>query len=121
MTSGESPFGRSEREHYADVFRALSEPARIELLVRIAQVESMPASDLEDVMLSRSTLSYHMKVLTQAGLISVHKSGRNVFYEARQDVLEYFVPDLVRRLAQPMYRRGQRRRSPAAAKSSGLM
>lgn len=63
------------------VIKALGDPVRLDLLQRIAAVEQMPCTTLVDEShVSASTVSYHVKALREAGLVEVHKEGRNFYY-----------------------------------------
>jgi hypothetical protein len=43
---------------------------------------------LEDTLpVSKPTISYHTKILQNAGLISTRKAGRNYYYSLRRDVI----------------------------------
>lgn len=67
-----------------DVIKALGDPVRVDLLSRIAAVEQMACTELVDQLaVSASTVSYHVKLLRAAGLIEVRKEGRNFFYTYR--------------------------------------
>jgi ArsR family transcriptional regulator len=71
-----------------DLFKALSDPVRLDLFIRIVDVPEMSCTQLvNDAEVSASTVSYHMKLLKAAGLIAVRKEGRNFFYAARADAL----------------------------------
>ncbi len=68
------------------VLKALADPVRLDLLQRIAAVEQMPCTTLVDeARVSASTVSYHVKALREAGLVDVHKEGRNFYYVYRHD------------------------------------
>lgn len=72
-----------------DMFRALADPVRLDLLRRIAAVDEMACTDIvAQSHLSKSTVSYHMKALRVARLIDVRKDGRNFFYTYRPEGLE---------------------------------
>jgi DNA-binding transcriptional ArsR family regulator len=71
-----------------DVFRALGDPVRWSIVLQIAAVDELPCADLEQTLpVSKPTISYHTKILQQAGLLTVRKDGRNCFYALRRDVL----------------------------------
>ena len=71
-----------------DVFRALSDPIRWSIIVQMAQVDELACITLEDTLpVSKPTISYHTKILQNAGLISTRKAGRNYYYTLRRDVL----------------------------------
>ncbi|MGH3423108.1 MAG: ArsR/SmtB family transcription factor [Nocardioidaceae bacterium] len=92
----------SPEELYAVTFRALAEPVRLDMLREIASVEEMPCTLLQrHVALAKSTCSYHIKILHEAGLISIRKQGRNFFYTARRDVVQARLPGFLGRVGVP--------------------
>ena len=71
-----------------EVFRALSDPIRWSIIVQMAQVDELACITLEDTLpVSKPTISYHTKILQNAGLISTRKAGRNYYYSLRRDVI----------------------------------
>lgn len=73
-----------------ELFKALSDPVRLSLFIRIVDVPEMSCTQLvNDAEVSASTVSYHVKLLKTAGLVAVRKEGRNFFYTARADTLEH--------------------------------
>jgi len=96
---------RSERETYLEIFKALSDPVRMEMFTQIASAgddEYRCTALVRDLAVGKSTISYHMRILSQAGLISVRKEGRNFRYRVRTDVADHFLPHLVSRLGEPV-------------------
>jgi DNA-binding transcriptional ArsR family regulator len=78
-----------------DVFNALGDPIRWSIVQQMAAVEELPCATLEDTLpISKPTISYHTKILVQAGLVSVRKQGRNLFYTLRRDVLRELVDEV---------------------------
>jgi DNA-binding transcriptional ArsR family regulator len=78
-----------------EIFKALADPIRWSIIQQVAQEEEFACSLLEDTLpVSKPTISYHTKILTQAGLIEVHKRGRNYFYSLRRDVLSEVIEQL---------------------------
>lgn len=72
-----------------EVFKALGDPIRWEMVRQIGAVDELPCSTLEDTLpVTKPTISYHAKILTQAGLLDVRKDGRNSYYRLCRDVLE---------------------------------
>lgn len=70
-------------EQLARVFKALGDPTRVRLLSLIAASASgeMCVCDLTDpVGLSQPTISHHMKVLAEAGLVTREQRGRWAYY-----------------------------------------
>jgi len=63
-----------------DVFAALANPARREVL-RLLLDEPMAAGDLaERFTMARPSLSEHLRVLREAGLVTERRQGRNRVY-----------------------------------------
>ena len=87
---------------YAATFSALGEPVRLDMLREIASVEEMPCTVLQaHVGLAKSTCSYHIKILNEAGLITVRRQGRNFFYTAKRDVIQMRIPGFLGRVGVP--------------------
>ena len=65
------------------VSRVLSDPRRFEILKKIAACECKPCTELHNEFpITAATLSHHLKVLTELGLITSRKEGLNVYYRA---------------------------------------
>ena len=80
-----------------EVFRAIGDPVRWSIIAQLAAVDELPCADLEQTLpVSKPTISYHAKILQQAGLLSVRKEGRNYFYALRRDVLRDALDELGR-------------------------
>lgn len=69
-----------DMEAYADVFRALGDESRIQILKLLAGKELCGAELLALVPIVQSTLSHHMKVLCESGLVNCRKQGRWAYY-----------------------------------------
>jgi ArsR family transcriptional regulator len=62
------------------MFHALSDPTRIEILERLRNGERC-VCELTDVLeASQSRLSFHLKTLREAGLVTDRREGRWVYY-----------------------------------------
>ena len=95
---------------YAEIFRALSEPVRIEIIGMIAGADELACTVLDETLpIAKSTISYHIKILHHAGLIHVRKDGRYYFYRLRREVFDQYVDGFLDRLA--VARRGRKNRS----------
>lgn len=74
----------------ASVFKALSDPCRVRLLSLISGSENQEACvcDLnESFDLSQPTISRHLKILADAGLVTRDKRGVWVYYRANNEAL----------------------------------
>lgn len=91
---------RPVADQYQDVFKALGDSTRIQMMAMVAGTDELACTTLEERLpVSKSTISYHVRILRAAGLITVRKDGRYYHYQARRDVLDYFVPGFLERLA----------------------
>jgi ArsR family transcriptional regulator, arsenate/arsenite/antimonite-responsive transcriptional repressor len=79
-----------------EIFKALSEPVRLDIMARIVAVDELACTTLEkELPISKSTISYHMKILHRAHLIDIRKDGRYYHYRARSSEVEEVVPGLL--------------------------
>jgi ArsR family transcriptional regulator len=88
-----------------DVFRALADPIRLELLARIAARGPLCSCHLqEDLPYSQSRISKHLGTLRRAGLVTTRREGTWVYYSVDEQALEIareFVDQLERSLRTP--------------------
>ncbi len=64
----------------AELFSALSDPSRVQILSALMQGE-MNVGDLAEIVgISHSAVSHHMRHLRQMRLVRARKDGRHVFY-----------------------------------------
>jgi ArsR family transcriptional regulator len=81
-----TPLDRDDAENLARILKAVAEPARLQLLALIRSAGERCACDLtEPVGLSQPTVSHHLKVLTDAGLISREQRGQWAWFRAEED------------------------------------
>jgi len=70
-----------------DVFQAIADPTRREIINLISDVPLNLNSIAENFNVSRQAISLHIKILTECGLINVHTQGREKYCEAKLDSL----------------------------------
>ena len=76
-----TPLSETEADDLAAAFKVLADPARLRLLSMIASAEEACACDLvEPLGRSQPTVSHHLSVLTDAGLLTREKRGRWAWY-----------------------------------------
>jgi ArsR family transcriptional regulator len=67
---------------------ALGEPARLEIIRQLAQQEQMNVGDLASKFrLSRPTISHHLKILKDVGVVQSEKRGQETYYWVNRDAL----------------------------------
>ena len=84
------PLSHAQAAQVAPLLKALAEPVRLRLMSLIASHPGGEACvcDLNDAFdLSQPTISHHLKVLHEAGLLDREKRGVWVYYRARTGAL----------------------------------
>ncbi len=72
----------------ADVFAALANPARRQLLGLLRDRGPLPVQELAShFAMRRPSVSEHLRVLKDAGLVREHKSGRQNYYHLEAEPL----------------------------------
>lgn len=80
-----------DAERIAHVFKALADPTRVRLMSLIAAAEGGEACicDLIDpVGLSQGTVSHHMKLLAEAGLVTREQRGKWAYFALADGALD---------------------------------
>jgi ArsR family transcriptional regulator, arsenate/arsenite/antimonite-responsive transcriptional repressor len=78
---GAPPLAAATREALADRFKALSDPTRVAIVNRLAGAEEVCVCVFVDELdLSQPTISHHLKVLREAGLVESTRRGTWAFY-----------------------------------------
>lgn len=86
-----SPLTEEEAERLASALQVLADPARLRLLSLIGahpEGEACVCNLTGTVGLSQPTVSHHLKVLTQAGLLGREKRGKWVYYWVLPEPIE---------------------------------
>lgn len=71
---------RHDHDAVAAVFKALSDPARLQMVHALAEGELRVVDLVAEVGLAQSTTSAHLAVLREAGLVAPRAVGRSTFY-----------------------------------------
>jgi ArsR family transcriptional regulator len=67
----------------AEIFKALAHPVRLQIVEKLAEEEQCVCVILEMFAIENSTLSRHLSVLKNAGIVHDEKRGKNVFYSLK--------------------------------------
>jgi ArsR family transcriptional regulator len=76
------------REHAALLFHALSDPTRLEILERLKGGEQCVCELMEVMKAAQSRLSFHLRVLKEAGLLHDRREGRWMYYSVNPEGVE---------------------------------
>ena len=86
-----APLGAEDAEDVAAALRVVADPARLRLLSLIATAdggEACVCNLTEPLELSQPTVSHHLKVLTDAGLLQREQRGRWAYYRVVPERVE---------------------------------
>nr|WP_232284424.1 metalloregulator ArsR/SmtB family transcription factor [Bacillus timonensis] len=83
------------------IYKALGEPTRLQIIKILAAETHKPCMEMTEELEinSNSTLSHHLKILTDSGLVSVRKEGTYRYYNLNRDILQKYAPILIQEKA----------------------
>lgn len=70
--------------------KALADENRLAIMMSLQQKEKCACYLLEELKISQSTLSHHMKLLCDSGLVDYRKEGKWMHYSLSQDGVKAF-------------------------------
>lgn len=86
---GAPPLRAKEFEDLSSRFKALADPTRLAIVNRLAGRGDTCVCEFQSLGLSQPTISHHLRVLREAGLIEVsHKRGTWVYYRLVPEAVE---------------------------------
>jgi ArsR family transcriptional regulator len=92
---GAAPLSEQARAALADRFKALSDPSRVAIVNRLAGAEEVCVCVfVNELGLSQPTVSHHLRVLREAGLVEATRRGTWAYYR--------LVPESVAELARAL-------------------
>lgn len=81
---------------YTKILHALSEPNRIRIILCLSESGENNCSAYSiELMLKKSTVSHHIKILREAGLIKGRIEGKEHFYSLRKEEIDKKFPGLL--------------------------
>ena len=87
-------------------FQALSDPIRLRILGLLGDGERCVCELMVELDAAQSRLSFHLRVLKDAGLVSSRREGQWMYYTVQRDALTEAVEVLT--LSPPAWRRAAR-------------
>ncbi len=87
-------------ETWMRVLRALADPTRYRKVVELAAADELSCGQVgERFPLAQPTISHHIKILTDAGLLQVRRQGQHSFISLRREVLQQALAGVGRQLS----------------------
>ena len=86
---GAPPLATEDRAALADRFKALADPTRVAIVNRLAAADEVCVCDLNSAFpLSQPTISHHLKILREAGLVESSRRGTWAYYRLVPEAVE---------------------------------
>ena len=83
------PLPKQAATELAGRFRALADPTRVAIVNRLSGVDELCVCDLTEAFeLSQPTISHHLKILRQAGLVESSRRGTWAYYRLVPETVE---------------------------------
>lgn len=75
-------------KHMAKIFKALSDENRLLIIKLLLKGELCGCMLIDKLNIQQPTLSYHLKILTEAGITSSFREGNMIKYIVNKEVLD---------------------------------
>ncbi|AFM01085.1 MULTISPECIES: helix-turn-helix transcriptional regulator [Desulfitobacterium] len=75
-------------QNNAKIFKALCDPNRLMIIEMLQSAERCACEILEDMKVGQSTLSHHMKILCESGLVDSRREGKWMYYSLDKEGCE---------------------------------
>jgi len=75
-------------QEYVTIFKALSDETRLRIVGMLSDTELCACKILESFQIKQPTLSYHMKILCNSGLVNGRRDGAWMKYRINREKLE---------------------------------
>ena len=83
----------------AKVFKAFCDENRLMILEMLQSGEKCACKILEKMLIAQSTLSHHMKILVESGIVSARKEGKWTHYSLSETGTQYAKELLIKLIA----------------------
>ncbi|MFN2483678.1 MAG: ArsR/SmtB family transcription factor [Candidatus Limnocylindria bacterium] len=73
------------------LLQALADPTRLEIVRELARNDGVCACDFTDCCsVAQPTISHHLKVLREAGVVTTERRGNQIYYSLSKDLPDRF-------------------------------
>ncbi|HEU5160118.1 MAG TPA: metalloregulator ArsR/SmtB family transcription factor [Streptosporangiaceae bacterium] len=88
LAPGRAPDRAPDRAAAVELLQAIADPVRLSVMRRLARSPACVCTIQEDLPIAANLLSYHLKVLREAGLVTTTRRGRWIDYTLAPDALD---------------------------------
>lgn len=89
-------FDEREVERAARAFEAAGDGTRLKILKLLSQHDSLCVCEIQRAFdVGQPTISHHLRILREAGLVSVVRRGTWAYYSLQKDAVKWLIKDLM--------------------------
>ncbi|MCP1308954.1 ArsR/SmtB family transcription factor [Paenibacillus tyrfis] len=87
----------AELQQAVKIYKALGEPTRLKIALLLTEERNLCCSDIGSKLesVAGSTLSHHLKQLTDCGLLKLRKDGTYIYYSVNREIAQKYAPYLL--------------------------
>ncbi|WP_426451807.1 ArsR/SmtB family transcription factor [Paenibacillus sp. S-38] len=87
----------AELREAVKVYKALGEPTRLKIAMLLTEEKNLCCTDIRSKLesIAGSTLSHHLKQLTDCGLLDLRKDGTFIYYSVNREIAQKYAPYLL--------------------------
>ena len=97
---GRVRIGEDQVVELADMFRLMSDPTRLRIILACLDAPAAPGEMAERLGISASLVSHHLRLLRAARLLGAERRGRQVFYVVGDLHIRSVLSDMVDHVAE---------------------
>lgn len=95
-TISRTKFDDTQLERQAVGLNALADETRLKMITLLARHDSLCVCEIQEAFdLGQPTVSHHLKILRDAGLITVERRGKWAYYALRRDAMKDLTHDVL--------------------------
>ncbi len=85
------------KNYLVKVFKALSDGTRQEILGMVSASEKKVSEICSEFQVSQPTISHHLHILKEIGLVETRKEGKNIFYYTKKNSINNILEQAVKK------------------------
>ena len=95
--AGYTPGRPMDRPHIEKISRALADETRLRIFEAISATKHINCGEIVSMRgVTPATVSHHLKILSEAGLIACHREGQFVYSQAVPEAIEAYTRALIK-------------------------
>ena len=90
---------KSRHDETAKVFKAFCDPNRLMIIDMLKHGEKCACNLLDKMNISQSTLSHHMKILCESGVVNCRRDGKWMYYSLNKkgfEIIENLLTEIMK-------------------------